>query len=276
MSDILLQLLASFFYAAAAVLLWRDALAQSAASASAGNPDATKPGMVHVALVVPLALHAVALAHEMFRYDALYLGVGTAVSVIIWLTVMIYWIGGFFYRLEGLQVLVMPPAAVLSLLPLALPATHPLTNTHLVAFKAHLVISLLAYSLFTIASLHVLMMALMERRLHRGNLPRIMQSLPPLLTMERILFRIIFAGFVLLTLTLASGILFSEELFGKPMQVSAKTMFGILSWLIFAVVLAGRALYGWRGRVAMRWTLAGFISLVFAYIVSKLVFEMLH
>jgi len=192
-----------------------------------------------------------------------------------WLTVLIYWMGSFFYRLEGLQVLVVPTAAALSLLPLAFPPVHPLTNTHLAAFKAHLVISLLAYSLFTIASLHVLMMAIMERRLHRGNLPQFMQSLPPLLTMERLLFQIIFAGFVLLTLTLGSGILFSEELFGKPMQFTHKTTFGILSWIIFGALLTGRALYGWRGRVAMRWTLAGFLSLFLAYIGSKFVLEVL-
>jgi ABC-type uncharacterized transport system permease subunit len=89
------------------------------------------------------------------------------------------------------------------------------------------------------------------------------------------LFRIIAAGFFLLTLTLVSGILFSEELFGKPMQYNHKTVFGILSWIIFAALLAGRALYGWRGRVAMRWTLAGFLSLVLAYIGSKFVLEVL-
>jgi len=93
--------------------------------------------------------------------------------------------------------------------------------------------------------------------------------------MEQLLFRIIAAGFVLLTLTLASGILFSEALFGKPMSFTHKTVFGILSWIIFAALLAGRALYGWRGRVAMRWTLAGFLSLVLAYIGSKFVLEVL-
>jgi ABC-type uncharacterized transport system permease subunit len=270
MDDILLHLLVSFGYAALAIFLWRDALATTGVAGASAR--STWP---HTALIVPLTLHAALLVRAVFAGDALYLGVGIAISVIIWLTALIYWVGGFFYRLEGLQVLVVPAAALLSLLPLALPAGHPLTNTHLAAFKAHLVISLLAYSLFTIASLHVLMMAVMERRLHRGNVPQFMQNLPPLLTMERLLFRIIFAGFVLLTLTLGSGILFSEELFGKPMQFTHKTVFGILSWIIFASMLAGRALYGWRGRVAMRWTLAGFLSLVLAYIGSKFVLEVL-
>jgi len=269
MENILLYLLASFGYLALAFVFWRNTLPPVPAHAASTLRRA------HVALVLPLVLHAVVLSRSIFADDGFYLGVGSAVSLIIWLTALIYWFGSFVYRLEGLQVMVLPAAALLSLLPLALPPAHALTNTHLAAFRAHLVISLLAYSLFTIASLHVLMMALMERRLHRGNLPGFLQGLPPLLAMEQLLFRIIAAGFVLLTLTLGSGILFSEELFGKPMQFTHKTVFGILSWIIFGALLAGRALYGWRGRIAMRWTLAGFLSLVLAYIGSKFVLEVL-
>ena len=88
------------------------------------------------------------------------------------------------------------------------------------------------------------MMALLERRLHRGRVPPFLQSLPPLLTMERLLFRIIAVGFLLLTLTLGSGMLFSEELFGQPLQFTHKVVFGILAWCIFAALLAGRQLYG--------------------------------
>jgi ABC-type uncharacterized transport system permease subunit len=270
MNDILLHLAVSLGYAVLAVFLWH-----AARTPKAGQGDRYAVSWPHRALLVPLSLHAWLLARAIFAQDAFYLGVGNSVSVIIWLTALIYWSASFFYRLEGLQVMVVPAAAIFSLLPLFLPAVRPLANVHLIAFKIHLVISLLAYSLFTIASLHVLLMAIMERRLHRGNLPQVLQGLPPLLTMEQLLFRIIAAGFLLLTLTLGSGILFSEELFGKPMQLTHKTVFGLLSWLIFGALLAGRALYGWRGRVAMRWTLSGFLSLVLAYIGSKFVVEVL-
>ncbi|NBR27698.1 MAG: cytochrome C biogenesis protein, partial [Betaproteobacteria bacterium] len=90
-----------------------------------------------------------------------------------------------------------------------------------------------------------------------------------------LLFRIILAGFVLLTLTLMTGIVYSEELFGKAMRFNHKTVFGILSWLIFAALLGGRWRYGWRGRIAVRWTLAGFLMLVLAYIGSKFVLEII-
>jgi ABC-type uncharacterized transport system permease subunit len=142
-------------------------------------------------------------------------------------------------------------------------------------FKIHLLIAMLAYSLFTIASLHVLLMALLERHLHDGPLPRALRELPPLLVMETLLFRIIWAGFILLTLTLASGVVYSEELFGKAAKFNHKTVFGVLSWSIFAALLCGRHVYGWRGRIAVRWTLAGFLMLVLAYIGSKFVLEVI-
>ena len=196
-------------------------------------------------------------------------------SDLVWLTVVIYWIGNLFYRIEGLQALVMPVAAVCAFLPALLPAARALPNTELPVFQVHLMIALLAYSFFTIASLHVLLMAVIENRLHGRGLPTALQRLPALLTMETLLFRIILAGFVLLTLTLVTGIVYSEELFGKAMRFNHKTVFGILSWLIFAALLGGRWRYGWRGRIAVRWTLTGFLMLVLAYIGSKFVLEII-
>lgn len=229
----------------------------------------------HHLVLLPLALHTALLSQSAFSAHGLHLGVGVAVSAIVWLTVLIYWVGSFWYRLDGLQALVMPVAAVAVILPVVFPATGSLSNTGSAAFRFHLLIAMLAYSLFTIASLHVLLMALIERRLHHGTLPPLLQRLPPLLTMEALLFRIIWAGFVLLTLTLASGVVFSEELFGKAARFNHKTLFGVLSWLIFGALLTGRLIYGWRGRIAVRWTLAGFLTLVLAYLGSKFVLEVI-
>jgi ABC-type uncharacterized transport system permease subunit len=116
-----------------------------------------------------------------------------------------------------------------------------------------------------------MLMAILERRLHSGTLPPSLRSMPPL-TMETPLFRIIAAGFVLLTLTIASGVLFSEELFGKPARFSHKTV-GALSWLIFGALLGGRWFYGWRahcGALTCRISHAGA-----AYVGSKFVLEVI-
>ncbi|MDP2852092.1 MAG: cytochrome c biogenesis protein CcsA, partial [Gallionella sp.] len=112
-------------------------------------------------------------------------------------------------------------------------------------------------------------------RLHHATLPRVLQSLPPLLTMETLLFRMIGIGFALLTLTLASGVVFSEEIFGKAWQFNHKVLFGFVSWGVFAVLLWGHYSYGWRGRTAVRWTVSGFVFLLLAYLGSKFVLEVL-
>jgi ABC-type uncharacterized transport system permease subunit len=262
----------ALLYGALALYVWRIR-----GSPAAGGPAAPVPSGAfdHYAVLVPLVLHAVLTARAMFAPDGLHLGVGNAVSAILLLTVLIYWAGNFFYRLEGLQSLVLPVAAVASLMPAVLPSVTPLPHTEPLVFKVHLLIAMLSYSLFTIASLHVLLMALLERRLHDGSLPRALQGLPPLLTMETLLFRIIWAGFILLTATLATGVLYSEELFGRAARFNHKTVFGVLSWIIFAALLGGRHVYGWRGRVAVRWTLSGFFMLVLAYLGSKFVLEVI-
>jgi ABC-type uncharacterized transport system permease subunit len=268
MDQILPYLLCSALYAGVAFALVR-ALSRPAPN----SPAAVKA--LHLAVGLPLAIHTFLLYRSVFNGAQMYFGVGNSVSVIIWLTVLIYWLAGFFYRLEGLQVFIAGAAAILVWSPLVFPSVRPLSHTDSPAFRLHLLISLLAYSLFTIASLQALLMAALERRLHSGRLPKFLQSLPPLLTMERMLFRIIAVGFVLLTLTLCSGMLFSEELFGKPLQVTHKVVFAIIAWCIFAALLAGRQVYGWRGRLALRWTVAGFTALVLAYIGSKFVLEII-
>jgi ABC-type uncharacterized transport system permease subunit len=275
MQSILLHVLCAALYGALAVYFWRRHWAAAANGGDARNGSGARRGIDYVGLLLPFALHSLLLSQSLVADGGLYLGVGNAISLILWLTVLIYGLGSLYYRLDGLHSLVMPAAAVGVLLPVVFPAARALANTETLAFRAHLLISMLAYSLFTIASLHVMLMAILEKRLHAGTLPAPLRGMPPLLTMEMLLFRIITVGFVLLTLTIASGVLFSEELFGKPARFSHKTVFGALSWLIFAALLGGRWFYGWRGRTAVRWTLAGFFSLVLAYIGSKFVLEVL-
>jgi ABC-type uncharacterized transport system permease subunit len=274
MVSILLHLVNALLYAGAAAYYWQTRWCPATVPAA---PEEYRQSAAweHAIILVPLALHTWLLYTTMFEPEGLFLGVGTALSAIAWLSMLIYWVASVVYRQEGLQTLILPVAAVAVLLPVLFPATRPLAHTEVPAFKFHLVLSMLAYSLFTIASLHVVLMALVERRLHGGGLSRSLRWVPPLLTMETLLFRIIGAGFVLLTLVLISGIFFSEEVFGKPMSFSHKTIFAWLSWGIFAALLAGRSIYGWRGRIAVRWTLAGFLALVLAYLGSKFVLEVL-
>jgi ABC-type uncharacterized transport system permease subunit len=267
MSNLLLSLIASAAYGVLAAYFWR-------AQARGAGDVLSRGAMGHLALI-PLALHGYLLANDVFANGGFNLSLLNALSLIFWLTLLVYWLSRFFYPIGGLQALVLPLAAVTVLLPELFPSAHQLENTGLFAFKAHIAAAMLAYSLFTIAMLHAVLISQVENRLHHASMPRVLQSLPPLLTMETLLFRMIAIGFALLTLTLASGAVFSEEIFGKAWQFNHKVLFGFVSWGVFAVLLWGHYFYGWRGRTAVRWTVSGFVFLLLAYLGTKFVLEVL-
>lgn len=265
-----LYLLTALLYGAVACYFWRTRWTNSSAT------ETTLPMTLtdRLLALVPLIAHTVLLNEAMF-VGGLHFGMGVAILLILWLTMVIYWLGNIFYAIEGLQALITPVAAVCVLATAWLPPGHTLPNAEMPAFKLHLIISVLAYSLFTIASLHVVLMSLLEKRLHGGRLPAALQQLPPLLTMETLLFRILAVGFGFLTLTLISGIFFTEEVFGHALRFDHMTVLGILSWFFFGILIFGRAFYGWRGRIAMRWTLIGFLTLVLAYLGKEFVLEVI-
>lgn len=231
-------------------------------------------GWERTAILLPLALHAWLIYGGVFSRE-LRFGFAQALSIMMFLGVALYWFESLFYSVEGMQPLVLPLAALAVPLPalfpgLALAGTH----TQATEFKLHLGLAMVAYGLFVIALLHATLMALAERELHRrGALA--FANLPPLLTLETLLFRMIGAAFVFLTLTLLTGIAFSETLFGRALRFDHKTVFAVLSWLVFGLLLAGRWRYGWRGRTALRWTLTGFVMLLLAYVGSRFVLEVL-
>ena len=101
----------------------------------------------------------------------------------------------------------------------------------------------------------------------------VVRSLPSLQSMETLMFQLLGAGLVLLTVSLVTGFVFLENLFAQ--HLAHKTILSLLAWLLFAVLLVGRSRYGWRGQTAIRWTLSGFAALMLAYFGSKLVLELI-
>jgi len=227
-----------------------------------------------VVIALGLTIHAWLLYQVIFA-NGFNLGFFNVLSVISWLTVLIYGLTNLKHNLAGLQAFVLPPAAIFALLPASYVANDMITIAESPLFLAHIAIALLAYSLFTFATLHALIMTIAERSLHKKTTFIKLPSFPPLMVMEKLLFRIIGMGFILLTVTLISGILFSEEIFGKPMQLNHKSVFSIASWLIYGALLFGRYQYGWRGFKAIRWTIAGFVLLLLAYVGSKFILQVI-
>lgn len=269
MQTILLHLVPASLYAGLGVLFWRSCLLGAA-------PEGAREclsGRQRLVLLVAVLAHGYVLHEAIFPGSEMRFGFGVAVSLMVWLAICFYWVETLYTRLDGLHAAAMPAGALASLVPLIFPGEHVLVNAASPAFRAHFVVAMLAYSLFTLAALHAMLMSIAGRQLHSARFSRLLAGLPPLLTMEALLFRLIAIAFVLLTLTLASGVLFSETLFGQPFRVDHKTVFAFVSWFLFGVLLLGRWRWGWRGRVALRWTLAGFTALVLAYLGSRFVIE---
>lgn len=265
-------------YGAVAVLYlfvaWREWLALQ-------SEPARSPVWHGPVLALAIGLHGVLLVHGVYEEGQLRFGFAHALSATLWITAIIVWLEAFFSASRGLFLLVLPLAGTTALLPLAYPGAILGQATDAPMFRVHLLLAILAYSLLTIAAMQALLMASMDRRLHgetaagNGRLAHFLDRLPPLLAMETVLFRLIGAGFLLLTATLVSGIFFSEEIFGRALRFDHKTVFTFAAWFVFGALLVGRIVFGWRGRTALRWTLTGFAMLMLAYVGSRFVLEVL-
>lgn len=281
MPSIVIHAIASAAYAALAWHLWRSRWRRAAASAAGARPELN--AAERLAILAPLALHAWLLEQGIFGAPELRFGFAFALSAMLWLAVLIYWLESLFFSLVGMQPLVLGAAAIGVLLPAWFPG-RLMADAASADFRIHLGLAIVAYSVFTIALLHAVLMALADRLLHRKSaagetagdpLHGPAASLPPLLTIERMFFRLVGAAFVLLTLTLATGMTLSESMFGRAMRFNHETVFAVMAWLTFAVLLWGRLARGWRGRTALRWTVAGFVMVVLANIGTAFVLEVL-
>jgi len=280
--EIVIHAIASAAYALLAWHLWRSRWRRGAPAGSAAGPELTLGE--RLAILAPLAVHGWLLEQGIFGAPELRFGFAFALSAMLWLAVLIYWVESLFFSLVGMQPLVLGAAAVGVLLPAWFPG-RLIADATSTDFKVHLGLAIVAYSVFTIALLHAVLMALADRLLHRKGAASEAQradplhgpaaSLPPLLTIERMFFRLVAAAFVLLTLTLATGMTLSESLFGRAMRFNHETVFAVMAWVTFAVLLWGRLARGWRGRTALRWTVAGFVMVLLANIGTAFVLEVL-
>lgn len=225
-----------------------------------------------VAGMTALLLHGLVLYQFIHTGTGLDLGFFNALSLVAWMIVLFVLIVSINSPLQNLTLVLYPLAALCLLLQVFVPGSRILVATS-PGLEAHILLSIAAYSLLGIAALQALVLAVQERQLRRKRPGRIMRGLPPLTVMEDLLFRIITIGFFLLSLALATGFMFLHDPFAQ--HLVHKTVLSILAWLTFAVLLWGRWARGWRGAIAIRWTLAGFIFLMLAYFGSKLALELI-
>ena len=259
MSVTLPSLLAAALYIAAATVLAWPLLRGGTMHAKAGLWIATVAVIVHFVILVSIHRGGI----DLHFFAALSL-VGACMAAMCLLV-------NLARPIATLGILVFPIAAAFLLIDVFAPPTAPLPIEWQI--KLHVVFALLGYSVLSVAALLAILLAIQEHALRARQTSGFAAALPPLTLTEALMFQLIGAGFVLLTLTLLSGILFVQNLFEQ--HLIHKTVLSIAAWLVFGILLFGRWKYGWRGRQAVRMTLSGMVLLILAYFGSRFVLEVI-
>lgn len=271
---------AALAYSGLAFILWR--------ALSSGRPVIEAGRYVRLGVLIALVLHAIALKESILQDQHLHLSWSLALSAAVWLGMIVFWLESLIIRIDGLQLLLLPAGALACALAALFPHSQIIAHAGDTSLRVHLLIAMAAYGLITVAALQALLMSALDRRLHFPResaqatktglwsvAGRLLDAQPPLLAQEQLLFRVIWVAFGALTLAVASGSLISLASTGKWLPVDHKTVFTLLSWVTFGVLLIGRHARGWRGRIALRYTLAGFAFIVLSYTGSRFVIEVI-
>ena len=243
--------------------------------ADKSEPIASHRGIAGTLVIIGLLSHSLLLKTQLFSDSGLNLTISNVASLISWVAIVTLGLVSIARPFENLGLAVLPLAMLAILSAWLLPGIPVSSRPATPAQTTHIIISLLAYSFLFLAALQSLMLLFQERQLRYHQPGGYIRALPPMETMESLMFLMIFSGFSLLTLTLVTGVLFSEAVFGKPLRFTHHTVLSIAAWFVFGILLLGHWKLGWRGRTAIRWTLIGFLLLVLAYFGSKFVFEVL-
>lgn len=265
MTNPALNFLAIALYAGAGLVIGRELFRGANTSLSQ---------WARLAALVAAVLHAAVLAQAIRLDSGLNLALTGAFSLVAWVVVCLYLLSSLSRPVDNLGAIVLPLAAITVFVEWWWPG-ESLTRLSSVPQATHIVISILAYSLLCLAAVQSLMLLAQESKLRHKHPQGIVRALPPMQTMEQVMFQMIGVGFVLLSLTLISGVFFADAVFGKPFALTHHVVLAALGWAVYAILLYGRGRLGWRGRIAVRWTLGGFALLVLAYFGSKFVFEIL-
>lgn len=255
----------------ASLIGWLLTLAATLTYASTAIAAARwSPRVAGNALLLAWVLHGATLVQGLLSTSARF-GFGPALSVTAWLVLTAYVVERHIFPQLQARWALSAFGAVTVVLAWWFPG-QALTITGSPWLALHLALGVACYGLFAAAVVHAWLMTRVERHIRLAEDPH---SGVPLLTLERLTFRFVMAGFTLLTATLLAGMLFSETLYQRAWRWDHKAIFAMLSWITFAALLLGRWRFGWRGRSATRVLYVGAVLLLLAYAGSRFVLEVL-
>jgi len=189
-------------------------------------------------------------------------------SLIAWLVLVLVTIVNWKKILNNLIIIALPIAAIAVILPLIFPQTYMINTGASPKMLIHILLSTFTFSVLCIAALQALLLGLQEWLLRHHQASIIIQILPPLQNMELLLFQLILAGFILLSIVLISSVLVFNPIFITP--IWQKLLLSLFAWVVFALLLLGRWIFGWRGRLAIRSTIIGVTLITLVYFGSVL------
>ncbi|MCM2297356.1 inner membrane protein YpjD [Rhodoferax sp.] len=246
--------------------------ASAAYAASATGAARVGQTLPRIAVWVAWCLHGMMLAWGLWGSEPRF-GFAPALSVTTWLVGLVYAIEGYVFPQLKTPWLLSSAGSATVLLALLFPGQtlHASASTWL---PLHWALGIASYGLFAVAVIHAWFMTRAEARIRVAA--NAVNGLP-LLTMERLTFRFVSLGFILLSATLLAGFFFGSQLYGggHAIKLDHKTIFSVLSWLTFAILVVGRARLGWRGKRAVRFLYAGSGLLLLAYVGSRFVMEIM-
>lgn len=223
--------------------------------------------------VLALISHGLLITQSVHHDGGFDFGFFKSSVLISWLIVLMLLGLNLRKPVQNLFLIVYPLAILTIILALVTHTPSRLVSDDSYGMLSHIALSVTAYSLFTLAAIQATLLYSQNRQLKRNYNSLLVRNLPPLQTMESLLFEMVWAGVVMLILAIATGALFVQDLFAQ--DLAHKTVFSMLSLLVFVALLIGRYTRGWRGLTASRWTLAGCALLMLAFYGSKFVLELL-
>jgi len=266
MTTLYLSLGAILFYAAALVVVLRQLFTHTYATQIAKYPFLVMSAIATI-------LHSIVLYQTIVTPQGLLLDLFNMLSLISALMMAMLLLSVPRRPVENLSIVLLPVALSAICLRLLTQETASALIQLSSELQLHILLSVIAFSLLSIAAVQAILLATQERHLRNHRPSGFIRALPPMESMESLLFQVIYIGVVILTLALFNGLLTLQDMFAQ--HLVHKTILSISAWLVFVTLIWGRWRYGWRGRMAIRWTLSGLFTLLLAYFGSKLVLELI-
>ncbi|MDK2778649.1 MAG: cytochrome c biogenesis protein CcsA [Pseudomonadota bacterium] len=262
MSSIVLALLASAFYLYAAFRQWQTVSGRRPVSRT----------IVLTSTMVGALLHLGCIGITMLGREHINFAMFEVGSLIAWVITLLLLFSSWRKPVDNLFVGLLPMASLILLGAAISQQYYPLPHLSY-GLAWHILLSILAYAVFTIAAVQSVLLYLQDLSLKKHQTQGLIQSLPPLQTMDLLLFEMIWLGMILLTAAFAIGWPYVSDL--KAQHLLHKVVFASVGWLVFATLLTGRYRFGWRGVTASRWTMVGTAFLVLSYFGTKFVLEII-